>query len=129
MDKGPRWQNFYNWRFFNLMDSNTEMATLAELLAQKAALDQAIASLQIEQRASAIAKVRELMAEHGLTVADLSTRTATAAPKAPKAAGSAKVAAKYRDNASGSTWSGRGLKPRWLTAALAAGKKTEDFAV
>lgn len=129
MDKGPRWQNFYNWRLFNLMDSNTEMATLAELLAQKAALDQAIASLQIEQRASAIAKVRELMAEHGLTVADLSTRAATATPKPPKATGSAKVAAKYRDHASGSTWSGRGLKPRWLTAALAAGKKTEDFAV
>jgi DNA-binding protein H-NS len=111
------------------MDSNTEMANLSELLAQKAALDQAIASLQVEQRASAIAKVRELMAEHGLTVADLSTRAATAAPKAPKAAGSTKVAAKYRDDASGSTWSGRGLKPRWLTAALAAGKKTEDFAV
>jgi DNA-binding protein H-NS len=26
-------------------------------------------------------------------------------------------------------WSGRGLKPKWLTAALAAGKKIEEFAI
>ena len=103
--------------------------TLAELLAQKAALDQAIASLENEERAGAIAKVRALMAEYGLTLADLGTRAAPAAPKATKAGGAAKVAAKYRDTASGSTWSGRGLKPKWLTAALAAGKKIEDFAV
>ena len=39
-----------------------------------------------------------------------------------------KVAAKYRDEA-GNTWSGRGLQPRWLKAAIGAGKKIEDFAV
>ncbi len=27
------------------------------------------------------------------------------------------------------TWAGRGLKPRWLTAALKAGGKLEDFSV
>jgi DNA-binding protein H-NS len=39
-----------------------------------------------------------------------------------------KVAAKYRDKA-GNTWAGRGVKPRWLVAAIKAGKKLEDFAV
>jgi DNA-binding protein H-NS len=27
------------------------------------------------------------------------------------------------------TWAGRGLKPRWLAAALKSGKKLEDFAI
>jgi DNA-binding protein H-NS len=27
------------------------------------------------------------------------------------------------------TWAGRGLKPRWLTAAIKGGKKIEDFAI
>jgi DNA-binding protein H-NS len=41
-----------------------------------------------------------------------------------------RVAAKYRnpDNPA-ETWAGRGLKPRWLTAALKGGKKLEDFAI
>src|SRR5580658_35981 len=27
------------------------------------------------------------------------------------------------------TWAGRGLKPRWLTAAIKSGKKVEDFLI
>src|ERR1700694_4431280 len=27
------------------------------------------------------------------------------------------------------TWAGRGLKPRWLTAAIKAGKKPDDFLI
>jgi DNA-binding protein H-NS len=40
------------------------------------------------------------------------------------------VAPKYRnpENAT-ETWAGRGLKPRWLTAAIKSGKKLEDFAI
>jgi len=40
------------------------------------------------------------------------------------------VAPKYRnpENAA-ETWAGRGLKPRWLTAALKGGKKLEDFLI
>lgn len=37
--------------------------------------------------------------------------------------------AKYRDPASGQSWTGRGLKPRWLAVALEAGKKLADFEV
>jgi DNA-binding protein H-NS len=41
------------------------------------------------------------------------------------------VAPKYRDPENATeTWAGRGLKPRWLTAALKSGKKKlEDFAI
>jgi DNA-binding protein H-NS len=39
------------------------------------------------------------------------------------------VAAKYRHPETGETWAGRGLKPRWLTAAMKSGKSLESFAV
>ena len=39
-----------------------------------------------------------------------------------------KVAAKYR-GPNGETWSGRGMKPRWLMAELKTGKKIESYAI
>jgi DNA-binding protein H-NS len=40
------------------------------------------------------------------------------------------VAPKYRNPENPSeTWAGRGLKPRWLVAAIKGGKKVEDFAI
>jgi len=40
------------------------------------------------------------------------------------------VAPKYRNPENPSeTWAGRGLKPRWLTAAMKGGKSLEDFAI
>lgn len=43
-----------------------------------------------------------------------------------KSAAAKKAPVKYRDD-SGNTWSGRGLKPRWLKAALDSGRSLEDF--
>src|SRR6267154_4044596 len=41
-----------------------------------------------------------------------------------------KVAPKYRNPENpGETWAGRGLKPRWLAAALKTGKKLDDFRI
>ena len=41
-----------------------------------------------------------------------------------------KVAPKYRNPENpNETWAGRGLKPRWLTAALKAGGKLEEFSI
>ena len=39
-----------------------------------------------------------------------------------------RVPVKYRDE-HGNTWSARGSQPRWLVAALQAGRKIEEFAV
>lgn len=104
------------------------MASIAQLLEQKAALERQIADAQREAKSTAIAQVKALMAEHGLTMADLSARAPAAAPKA-KAAGAGKVAVKYRNAATGDTWTGRGLQPKWLKAQLASGKQLSDFAV
>jgi DNA-binding protein H-NS len=41
-----------------------------------------------------------------------------------------KVAPKYRNPENPSeTWAGRGLRPRWLAAALKSGKKLDDFVI
>jgi DNA-binding protein H-NS len=51
---------------------------------------------------------------------------------ARKSAGTDKrrvVAPKYRDSATGTTWTGRGKQPKWLAAALKGGKKLEDFKI
>jgi DNA-binding protein H-NS len=40
------------------------------------------------------------------------------------------VAPKYRNPENQTeTWAGRGLKPRWLSAAIKGGKKQEDFLI
>ncbi len=111
------------------------MTTYQELVAQKAELDRQQAELEKkiaetlrEERSGVINQIKALMAQHGLTVADLGGKPG----KAPKVAGDGttrKVAPKYRDPSTGETWSGRGLKPKWLAAALESGRTLEEFAV
>jgi DNA-binding protein H-NS len=108
-----------------IFDKGTAVATLKELLAQKEAIEREIERTQHQGRLDAIAKIRALMAEYGLTAADLSAKGGAKA----RAGTGTKVAAKYRNSATGDTWSGRGLQPKWLKAALAGGKKISDFAV
>jgi DNA-binding protein H-NS len=59
--------------------------------------------------AEAKAKIQVIMSEYGLTVADLGGG-AKQAPKAPRKP----VEIKYRDDATGDTWTGRGRAPKWL---------------
>jgi len=108
------------------------MATLKELLAQeeqlaaqREALGRQIAAAKQAERAGAITEVKALMAAHGLTLADLGTRTAAA----PKGAAAKKVAAKYRNDATGDSWTGRGLQPNWLKKALAGGQSLDEFKI
>ena len=101
------------------------MSNLKDLLAQKAAIEKQIEEAARAERAGAVAQVKALMAAHGLSIADLGARSAA---KGVRSSG-AKVPAKYRNNATGESWSGRGLRPNWLKAALASGKKLEDFTV
>ena len=98
------------------------MTTLQELIAQKEALDRQIIEAQRQAKVDGIAKVRELMTEHGLTVADLSEGRASG-KSAGKGKGQ-KVAPKYRDPESGKVWSGRGVAPKWI-----AGQDREAFLI
>ena len=84
-----------------------------------------LAAAKAEHRTKAIAEVKAVMAEHGLTLADVG-----GALSAVKAAGkkTGPVAPKYR-NTAGDTWTGRGMKPKWLTAALANGMSIAEFKI
>ncbi|MEP7058326.1 MAG: H-NS histone family protein [Caldimonas sp.] len=101
------------------------MASLQELLAQKEELDRQIDMTKKKERGDAVEKVRALMSEYGLTAADLSAR----GPARAKGGTGKKVAAKYRNAATGESWSGRGLQPKWLKTALASGRKLTDFSI
>jgi DNA-binding protein H-NS len=105
------------------------MADLQQLIRQKAELERQIAQLNSKGRQDAIDEIRRIMTEHGLTSEDIAS-PARARKAGTKLDGTERkaVAPKYKDD-QGNQWSGRGLKPRWLTAALAAGKSLDDFAV
>ena len=94
------------------------MTTVAQLLAQKAALEAQIEDARKAENADAIAKVKALIAEHGLTQQDVFG----GAKRGRKASGS--VAAKYRDPATGATWTGRGKAPKWID-----GKERSNFMI
>ncbi|WP_336695906.1 H-NS histone family protein [Delftia acidovorans] len=81
------------------------MSEYKNLLARKAELDAQIAQAHAEAKAEGIAAARALIQEHALTAADVFPQG--------KAKGSVGVA-KYRDPASGATWTGRGKPPNWI---------------
>lgn len=98
--------------------------SLSELLQQQAALGRAIEQARATDKADAIARVRQLMSAHGLTAIDLAAKSSARPGLTGK-----KVAPKYRDPVTGTTWTGRGLKPKWLLAALESGKSISDFVI
>ncbi len=99
--------------------------SLSELIAQKEAIERQIRDARSSAKADAIAQVHQLMSRHGLTSSDL---VAQARSKHGVGSGS-KVKPKYRDPETGATWSGRGLKPKWLAAAIDRGQAVSDFAI
>lgn len=82
---------------------------------------QAAASAQIAAEAAQQAEPAAGAARREMTPTE-----AFVAQHAPARKG-ARPAVKYRNAQTGETWTGRGLQPRWLKAALAAGAKLSDF--
>lgn len=91
------------------------MTTLAELMQQKAQIESEIRA----RRTEAIAGIRAQMDQLGITVEDLTGKTARSGEKRP---------IKFRDD-KGNTWTGIGQQPRWVRDALLAGSTLEQFAV
>lgn len=96
------------------------MTTVAELIKQREALEAQIEAARKAENADAIAKVKALVAEHGLTAQDIFGGTKRVA----KAGARAAVPPKYRDPATGATWTGRGKAPKWID-----GKDRAQFAI
>lgn len=88
------------------------MSTYKELVAQREALEKQIAQARQDEIAHAVSKVRELVIEFGLTPKDIFSSGKSS--KAGPARSGMKVAPKYRNPASGETWTGRGKAPKWI---------------
>lgn len=85
------------------------MPTYKELLVQRQNLDAQIEALRKSESQDALATVRTLIAEFGLTQADIFP---AGRAKSPLKGGT--VAPKYRDPQTGATWTGRGKPPLWI---------------
>ena len=112
-----------------------DMATKEELLAKAKqareaaeAAEQELEAFRATERTDVLARIRADMSEYGITSDELLGRSAIER-RSGKGVKRGAAAIKYADKASGSQWSGRGQKPLWLVAAIASGKKIEDFAV
>lgn len=88
--------------------------TYKELLKQREALEQAIASARAQEISEAMTKVRELVAEFGLTVQDVFPSGRSGGRSGVKSSSVNKVAPKYRDPSTGQSWTGRGKAPKWI---------------
>lgn len=91
---------------------------VAELLAQRQALEEQLDKARERETRLALIEIVQKMREYGITLHELIGKKAVAEPAQPEGA------VKYRDPATGATWSGRGRAPRWIV-----GKNREDFAV
>jgi len=91
------------------------MSTISykELLRQRAELDLQIKEAHSREIASVVTQVRELVAQYQLSEKDVFPATRGR----PSSDGVAKVAPKYRNPATGQTWTGRGKPPQWIKSA------------
>jgi DNA-binding protein H-NS len=96
------------------------MASYKELLAQKARLEQELVEARRREISDAVKRVRELVAEFGLSESDVFPGGKTRARGTKRGP----VAAKYRDPQTGDTWSGRGRTPNWMK-----GKSKDSFLI
>jgi DNA-binding protein H-NS len=93
----------------------------------------ALKSMSIEKLVKLKSDIEETLAQKGTeerrTLEQELSKLGGYAGKKARGGPRGAVAPKYRDPESGATWAGRGLKPRWLTAAMKSGKSLEHFAI
>lgn len=110
----------------------TSMKSYQSIKAEIAKLEKQAEALRVGEQRVAVARVKKLMDEFGLTLADLGGAAKGKPGRPPKAAKSAKSdtavrakkaakgkpasigAPKYRDPKSQKTWTGRGKPPLWI---------------
>jgi len=99
------------------------MATYRELVTQANQLMTEAELVRKNEIEKVISDIREKMTQYGLTLRDIST------PELKAAGARSPAPAKYR-GPYGQLWAGgRGRKPDWVRAVLAAGESLEDYRI
>ena len=115
------------------MARTTVANQLAAIRKQRELLDKKEQALKSKSHDKVLAQIVSLAKDAGLSAADIAKALSAGKPakaaKAPKAAkkgalAGKKVAPKYRDSATGQTWTGRGKAPKWIE-----GKDRNQFVI
>lgn len=118
------------------------MTTLTEINRKIAKLQKQADALKRREKKGVVERIKVAIEHYGITAAELgidgarrrgrppaATSAEAPATRARKGRGARRtVAVRYRD-AVGNTWSGRGKRPNWFKAELAAGRTPEDLLV
>jgi len=99
----------------------------AQIQKQIEALQKQADKLKAEEVAGVIARIKEAIAHYGLTAEQLGYGVTSRGTKTQAKKVTESNAAAYSDGA-GKSWGGRGPRPQWLKAAIAAGRSLEEFA-
>jgi DNA-binding protein H-NS len=100
------------------------MSSYQEILSQIEELKRKAEGVRQQEMSGAIAEIKRLMAQFGITTDDLGVSSVRSGTGKSKPRGT--VAAKYRDPISGKTWTGRGRRPGWVVALEGQGKSLDD---
>jgi DNA-binding protein H-NS len=104
------------------MKIDLDAMSLKDLKDLHARVAKAISSFEDRKKQEAISALEEKARDMGFSLSEL----VGAAPVRKRRP----AKAKYMNPAgTGETWTGRGRKPRWVEAALKAGKKLEDLLI
>ena len=105
-----------------MADYDLEALSLGELKKMQKDVAKAISTFEDRQKAEARAKVEALARDLGYSLAEL--------VGIEKKSSREPAVAKYRHPENPAlTWSGRGRKPQWFVAALAAGSTASDLGI
>lgn len=85
------------------------MTTYKQIQDQIKQLQQQAEELRRKELGETISRIKLMMAEYGITVADLGLVGKKKGPRAKTP-----LSPKYRNPVTGETWSGRGKAPRWM---------------
>ncbi|MGB3280479.1 MAG: H-NS histone family protein [Pseudorhodobacter sp.] len=104
------------------MEIDLEKLSLKELKGLQTRVSKEIANFESRKKREALSELEEKAKELGFSLSELTGATTIRkrAPAVPKYA---------NPDAPSETWSGRGRKPHWFSAALAVGRTPEDLSI
>ncbi|HRO57569.1 MAG TPA: H-NS histone family protein [Burkholderiaceae bacterium] len=113
--------------------------SLSQVEAQIAKLQRQADALKAKEVREVVGRIRKAIKHYSLEPADLfggpshrGSKAVSSSPRPGPTAGRKRRGAgvpKYREEATGRSWTGFGRKPQWISEGLAAGKSLEDFLI
>lgn len=115
--------------------NNLGALSLQALAEYKEKIEKAFLEKQIENKNQILDQIKTLVNTGGITPQELAAHlgitfgTAEPTEKPARKSKGQKVDPKYSDPATGKTWTGRGMRPKWFSAYIEQGRKAEEFEV